>query len=204
MRIKRHAHSVEREREIEAELAEAVWSKGVEGRVCGAHCDAHCRQCGSTRCQCQCSPFCRDAPQMLSSDPKEHPLETRIAPLVYEMKRLGMFDACWSCEGHLDPDGQLMKTPTVWFYCDKMAHVRVLASGLAKLKYAKRLRAEWRIAVTFSDTDNPDVTFALEPSLSQAESLTLAELQSDIDEITRSLQGIMIDEARALMNAPAA
>jgi len=51
------------------------------------------------------------------------PIESGIAPLVFELKRLGVFEPCWSCEGHNDPGGNLWKIPRVWFYCDSVVQV---------------------------------------------------------------------------------
>jgi hypothetical protein len=61
-----------------------------------------------------CSRHCPNIPQALSSDPENNPIEISIAPLVFEGNRLGVFDTCWSCEGHNGPDGKLWKMPKVW------------------------------------------------------------------------------------------
>lgn len=122
-----------------------------------------------------------------------YPLEPKVAPLVYQMKRSGLFEPCWSCEGHESASGQMQKPPTVWFYCSTTA-LRLLSGGLAKL----RLNAPWRIAVTYSDHDNPEPTFALEP---QTEGRTLAELQADLAAIAAALPELIRQEARALQAA---
>ena len=193
MRIKRHAGNADTFR---AEI-ESACAPGVEGRVCGDHCTVACARCGSSGCQCRCSPHCTDAPRGLSSDPA-FPIETLIAPLVFEMKRLGLFEPCWSCEGHARPDGAMHKSPSVWFYAKAMVHVRLLADGLVKLHGAGRLHTPWRVTVTFSDPNNPDTTFALEPALSAEAPVKLAQLQSDIAEIARALPDLMRTQARAL------
>jgi hypothetical protein len=200
MRIQRHARSCERELQVSAELEAAARARGAPGRICGPHCTTVCRSCGSTACQCQCSPYCTEASLALSSDPQTHPIEPRITPLVFAMKRTGLFDACWSCEGHDGSDGRLSKTPGVWFYCDALTHVRLLAAGVGKLGQTGRLSTPWRVAVTFSDPDNPDPTFVLEPALAPGASARLADLQRDADEIARALGAMMSDEARAVMS----
>jgi hypothetical protein len=134
----------------------------------------------------------------LSSDPVAYPIEPGIVALVYAMTRLGLFAPCWSCEGHARADGSLLKTPSVWFNCDTAAHLRLLWDGLAKLRNAARLSTAWRIAVTFSDPDNPRTTFALEPALSADDPPTLQQLQRDADEIARALQSIMLEAGLAL------
>jgi hypothetical protein len=130
---------------------------------------------------------------MLSSD-AAYPIEPMIAPLVYEMKRSRYFDPCWSCEGHEDANGALTKAPTVWFYCERPTHLRLLAGMLTKL----RLRAAWRIALTHSDRDNPEPTFALEATDTAH---TLATLQADINVIARAIPEMLREEARALLTA---
>lgn len=193
MRIARHTASQTHVDAIEAGLAHAARGEGVEGRVCGAHCDAHCRSCGARGCQCACAAHCPDAPRMLTSD-GAFPIEPLIAPLVFEMKRTGYFEPCYSCEGHAAPDGSLMKAPTVWFYCEEPAHLRVLNGGLSKLW----LNAKWRVVLTHSDNDNPEPTFALEPAHHSAD---LGALQTDIGAIARAMPEMLRIEARALRAA---
>ncbi len=122
-------------------------------------CASDCPRAGPGRCSRQCP----DLPRMLSSGPENHPLESRIAPLVYELKRLEVFDPCWSCEGHNGTDGALWKSPRVWFYLRSVVHLRVLADALKELHLDRRLSVQWRVVLTFSDGDNADTTFSLEP-----------------------------------------
>ena len=58
-----------------------------------------------------CEATCPEAPKALTSDPVNYPIETGIVSLVFEMKRLGIFEPCWSCEGHLGPAGDLLGEP---------------------------------------------------------------------------------------------
>lgn len=192
MRIVRNLATPERALELDADLVRAMERRGVEGRICGDRCSDACRRCGSKSCQCSCSPYCPDAPRALSSDPM-FPLEPRVAPLVFAMKRTGLLEPCWSCEGHAGPDGVLTKPPAVWFYCEATTHLRLLYAGIAKL----RLNAPWRIAITYSDPNNPEPTFALEPLLG-APAPTLAQLQADIGAIAQALPDLMRNEASAL------
>jgi hypothetical protein len=198
MRIERRKRSLDRVRQLGSEIAEATSATGIEGRVCRESCTIKCPQCGSMTCQCMCSAHCPGAPQALSVDPEQHPIEAAIMPLVFEMKRLGMFQPCWSCEGHLRPDGSLWKLPRVWFYCNSMVHLRLLSDGLNRIENAAGLSTPWRIVVTFSDPDNPETTFSLEPALSHGGEISLSALQRDAAEIARSLQAIMPKEARTL------
>jgi len=121
--------------------------------------------------------------------------------LVYAMTRIGLFAPCWSCEGHTRADGSLWKAPTVWFYCDAVAHLRLLADGLARLAHVRRLHVLWRVVVTFSDSDNPRTTFALEPADFLGGRATLQQLQGDAAEIGRALQLMMVEGGEALRQA---
>lgn len=198
MRIERGKRSPEAIRRFGEDVAEAAQAHGIEGRVCGAHCTITCPQCGSKACQCRCTPDCPEAPAKLSSDPEAYPVEGAAVPLVFEMRRLGIFRPCWSCEGHLDPSGKLWKLPAVWFYCDSFVHVRLLGAGLARLSTAGKLKAKWQVVVTFSDPDNIETTFSLEPREPLPPGIGLKELRADIAAIARELQALMNDQARGL------
>lgn len=200
MRIDRRASSIDRTRQFQADLAEAVSADGIDGRVCGENCTIICPHCGSTACQCACSADCEEAHRALSVDP-DLPIEPAIVPLVFEMKRLGLFTPCWSCEGHLGTDGTLWKFPRVWFYSDSTTHVRLLADGLKDLEIDKKLSARWQIVVTFSDADNSATTYSLEPVVSTDESLQLSALQHDVEVIARSLEGLIVGQAAVLQKA---
>lgn len=198
MRIERRDGPADRVRRLASEISEAARARGVEGRVCGESCTAVCAKCGSTACQCECAPECPGAPRALSSDPERFPIEPGIAPLVFAMRRLGLFTPCWSCEGHLRPDGSLWKLPAVWFYSDSPVHVRLLSQGLSSLRTAGALSAPWHVVVTFSDADNPETTFSLEPAHAGGETLSLPALRKDAGAIAGALQRIINEEGRAL------
>ena len=132
-----------------------------------------------------CHWYCHAAAQRLSSDPAS-PLEPAIVPLAFELKRLGVFCPCWSCEGHNDADGRLTKLPRVWFYAQSVVHVRVLAETVDRLSAATPFSAPWRVAVTHSDPDNPDTTFSLEPEPGGAGD-ELSGLQADARRIAEGL-----------------
>jgi len=198
MRIDRRNRPSVHKDQLHVHLTEAACTTGVKGRVCGA-CGVRCPRCGSMGCQCVCVSSCPEAPRALSSDPEGFPIEPAIVPLVFEMKRLGMFTPCWSCEGHALPDGSLSKPPRVWFYCSSLVQVRVFANGLASLKFSGKLHAPWHIVVTFSDPGNPDTAFSVEPALPANAQVKLAELQDDAATIARSLQALMNGEANRLL-----
>jgi len=147
-----------------------------------------------------CSRHCPDIPRALSSDPDNFPLETRIAPLVFELKRLAVFEPCWSCEGHNGADGTLWKIPRVWFYCRSVVHLRLLADSVKRLFVARKLTTSWHVVITFSDGDNAETTFSLEPSLDRNRP-DLTTIQRDIDTIAARLHDLVIAEADRLAAA---
>ncbi len=194
MKIERRKDGRGRAAQIREELGEILHG-GMDGvPVCAPDCPKASPE--------RCSRHCPDLPRMLSSDPENHPLESRIAPLVYELKRLEVFDPCWSCEGHNGADGALWKIPRVWFYCRSVVHLRVLADALEELHLDRRLSVPWRVVLTFSDGDNADTTFSLEPgSLAPRPAgprPPLAALQRDVDTIAGHLRDVVFDEARKL------
>lgn len=198
MRITPRDRTTDKNEQLMREIAEAAAAKGVEGRICGPGCRTVCPKCGSTACQCMCSMHCPECPGALSSDREHYPVEPAILPLVFEMKRLDMFWPCWSCEGHLHPDGSLWKVPRVWFYCNSMIHVRLLSNGVSALKLSGKLSAPWQVIVTFSDDDNPDTTFSLEPTLQPGVVHELTGLQKDVAVIAGALDTMIPEHARKL------
>jgi hypothetical protein len=176
--------------DLRSELHE-ILEKDAEAQrpVCGPSCRRPDRP--------DCSRHCPDIPRALSSDPENFPLETRIAPLVFELKRLKVFEPCWSCEGHNGPDGRLWKIPRVWFYCRSVVQLRVLADGIERLYLERKLTAPWHVVLTFSDRDNVDTTFSLEPNLDQSRP-ALAAIQKDIDTLAERLHELVIAEADRL------
>ena len=201
MRIDRAPGALEHERRLKHEIARAADMHPVAGRVCGSHCTLSCFSCGRGDCGCACSPDCVRASSELSADAGKYPIEPAVLPLVFEMKRLEIFTPCWSCEGHPHPDGSLWKLPSVWFYCESLVHVRLLAAGVAEMKLAGRLAARWNVSVTYSDPDNPDTTFALEPVVAPDAPATLMQMRADLGAIARALKSLMSKGALKLQGA---
>lgn len=131
----------------------------------------------SPTCCCGCSPSCANAPAMLSSDPKQFPIEANILPLVYALLTLRVIETCWSCEGHEDAHAKVIKVPQVWFYSPCAVYPELIAQHANDLHVKKNLHARWQVVVSpFSACDA--TTFALKPELEQG--TTLRELHRDI------------------------
>ena len=122
-----------------AELIDATQVRLIRGRVVYG---SNCAEAGP------------DASALLTADPIGEPVEPGALPLVFALKRLELFQPCWSCEGHLGVDGELWKLPRIWFYAGSLVGVKLLGDGLTKLQKAGQLRASWRVVLTFSDPDN--------------------------------------------------
>ncbi len=91
----------------------------------------------------------------------------------------------------------MWKIPRVWFYCRSVVHLRALADALEELHLDRRLSVHWRVVPTFSDGDNADTTFSLEPGPAGPRP-PLAVLQRDLDTIAQHLREVVFDEARKL------
>ncbi len=167
-------------------------------RPCAPACQRVCPQCGSTECLCCCTRDCPEIPYALSSDPVDHPLEPGITALVFELKRLNVYYPCWSCEGHESPDRGLWRIPRVWFYCRSVVHVRLLSDGVKELFIRKITGARWQVVVTFSEVDNPDTMFSLEPVVRKGGSPRLSDLQNDAVAIAERLHSLVTGRATVL------
>jgi len=146
-----------------------------------------CAGCPDYAPSISCHRYCPAAARRLSSEGERSPLEPVVAPLVFELKKLGVFYPCWSCEGHTDCSGNLRKIPRVWFYADSVIHIRALSEAINRLFHAGRLAARWAVVVTHSDPANPDTTFSLEPEPGMVQDLPAlhGDLRAMADELER-------------------
>ncbi len=175
--------------QVRDDLDEILCSGADGSPVCAPNCPK-----AGTRV---CSRDCPDIPRIISTDPEKHPVEHNIAPLVFELKRLEVFQPCWSCEGHNGPDGKLWKVPRVWFYCSSVVHLRVLASAVSELRVKGHLNVPWQVVLTFSEDDNTNTTFSLEPNLPD-EAPPLLALQQDVETIAAHLRTSVLAEVQKL------
>jgi len=197
MKFQRQVKTPQEIQEINAELNRVACGTALGGRVCDASCRAVCSKCGSTVCACACHSGCEDIPQTLTTD-ENFPIESKIAPLAFEFKRLKIFEPFWSCEGHNDNSGALWKIPRVWFYCDSVLSVRLLSDVLKDLEIEKYIAVPWLVRLTFTEDDNPGTAFSLEPELTQNPDADLETLQGDILAIAENLYGRMMIKAGIL------
>jgi hypothetical protein len=184
MRIEPRQDTADRKELVAQEVRRAHALGPAPDPVCCACCPDYQPAAG-------CHRDCAAAPRRLSSEGERSPVEPLVAPLVFELKKLGVFYPCWSCEGHTDPAGRVWKIPRVWFYSDSVVLARALADAIERLHAARRLAARWHLVVAHSEAGNLDTTFSLEPE--PAAEQPLRSLQGDLrvmaEELARQFWG---------------
>ncbi len=139
-------------------------------------CDIPCPCAASPTCTCGCSSACEQVPLRMSSDPENHPIELGIAPLVYCLNELGVCRPCWSCEGHLDAQGNFGRIPSVWFHSESSVYPALISDYLYDLPRERKIAHPWRVAMVSSG--GPLIcTYAIEPYLTHVEEPDLAALR---------------------------
>jgi hypothetical protein len=160
-----------------------------EARPC-LGCTLVCPTCGSKSCSCKCSISCEDAPQMMSSEAVDFPIEANIVPLVYALNCLRLTQPCWSCEGHNDHAGELKRPPRVWFYTQSMTYPDLIAELLSDLDIAGRLSLAWHVCLVRWE-DGPNITFSIEPKIKSRSKPELMGMRRDVQIIAENLMTSM-------------
>lgn len=173
-------------------LRDAIASLRAGCRNDAAPCRARCPRPQDRHC----SPECPEAARALSSEPDREPLEPAVTPLVYQLRKLRVFQPFWSCQGHDGSDGKPWKSPRVWFYSGDVVHARVLADCLHALRGSGTIACRWQVALTYCEPQNSGAAFALEPAA--AETASLAELQSDVRRIAAALPAVIEEQLRRI------
>ncbi|MDH5395871.1 MAG: hypothetical protein OEW97_06320 [Gammaproteobacteria bacterium] len=148
----------------------------------------------------KCSITCSDAKTALSTEPDVHPIETNVVPLVYGLASTRLTQTCWSCEGHMDSDNNLIKLPRVSFYTSSAVYPQLLHRHLSKLGMDKKLAYAWLVVLTdYAQTWGQ--TYSIIPDLTFIKkSVSLGALQNDLKIIADNLQEKMKFEARLMIN----
>jgi len=120
-------------------------------------------------------------------------------PLVFAFQSLRGCVPCWSCEGHLDAQGGLLRPPQVWFYARSPVYLRLLGDGLSALRAAGRLAHPWQIRLSYSEGDL-DPAFSLEPDLTQIPAPSLRALWADIPVLAEALAPEMRRRAQEILD----
>ena len=166
----------------------------------GAHQVPPCQNCREHIVP-QCNARCANAPRALSSDPDRYPVEPKVVPLVYELRKTRVMQPCWSCEGHMDVNGKLWKYPQVSFYSSTPLYAMLLVNHLTLLKHKKILNHDWIIVISGFGQRHMGVTYTLEPKLNLHTNPHLGRLQSDLIAIAENLDAKLKSEAKNLLES---
>ena len=166
----------------------------------GADVEPPCQNCREHKVE-QCNCKCSEAPNALSSDPEKHPLEAKVIPLVYELRKIRVVQPCWSCEGHIGHDGKLWKLPQVCFYSASPTYVTLLVNHLSLLQHKKKLSNEWNIVVSSFGQKHGSCTYSIEPKLNPDISSHLGSMQADLTTISENLAEQIKREAMSMLEA---
>lgn len=146
-----------------------------------------------------CSHTCPEAKLALSTEPEAHPIEVSVLPLVYGLLSTRVFQTCWSCEGHMDKENNLISLPRVSFYTSSPIYSQLLHRHLVKLEMDKKLVYSWLVALadyaqTWGQTYSviPDLNFV-------GKNISLGALQNDLKIIATDLQESMKFQARSMI-----
>jgi len=147
----------------------------------------------------ECSPACTGAPASLSTDPDRYPVEPHVVPMVYELNVTRLMQPCWSCEGHANAEGTLLKLPLVSFYAFSPVYPQLLMNYLHNLILAKKLAYPWQIVLTdYGQTWG--ITYSIEPRLSYGVEPRHDLLMNDLKVISADLAEKIKHEASAMLD----
>lgn len=73
--------------------------------------------------------------------------------------------------------------------------------AVERLYVAKKLKHQWRIRVTYSDEDNPESAFALEPDSYDLGEAKLEDLHKDIRVLTENLHDLVKEHAEIVRDS---
>jgi len=126
-----------------------------------------------------CSFRCPYAPQMMSSDPKKHPIEGHVVPISYAIYTTRLMMPCWSCEGHAHASGEIYKMPKVWFYSVTDFYPKLVAQYLGDLRGKHLIENEWHVTILQFSQSMLTLTYCIEPK-TFGHATSLPSLQKDL------------------------
>lgn len=133
-----------------------------------------------------CSASCANVHASLSSDPVNHPIESKVVPLVFELTSVRVIQPCWSCEGHFNQNGELWKLPQITFYSLSPIYPQLLLAHINQLKLNKKLSYDWHVVLT-NFGKSWHMSYSLEPNLNNISEPHLGKLQIDLTTISENL-----------------
>jgi hypothetical protein len=127
-------------------------------------------------------------------------VEGNIVPLVFVLSQLGI-QTCWSCEGHVKPDGRLLRVPQVWFYASSLVYPKLIMQYLSSLVVRHVVQYPWHVTLVELGQQCHDltITFALKPDLVHEADANLVQLQSDVQVIAENMSDFCRGNAQDLL-----
>ncbi|MGK0442904.1 MAG: hypothetical protein ACJA0N_002723 [Pseudohongiellaceae bacterium] len=149
-----------------------------------------------------CSYRCSAAPREMSAEPDRYPIESGIVPAVYAFYTLRKLMPCWSCEGHLDGNNVLSKSPKVWFYATSGFYPKLITQSISQLEMDHKLINSWIVRILPFSQSMFTITYSLEPLLPLKrgdDTSLLLTLRKDIVVIADNLRPEMLQQARSYL-----
>jgi hypothetical protein len=147
----------------------------------------------------KCSPLCAEAKVSLSAQADEFPLEPNVLPLVYGFMSTRLTQTCWSCEGHMDVDNNLLNLPMVSFYTSSPVYCQLIHRHIFRLNMDKKLNYPWQVVFTdYAQTWAQ--TYSIVPNLNFVrKDVSLGALQNDLKVMADNMQEKLKFIARELI-----
>ncbi len=149
-------------------------------------CSVPCACSRSTSCTCECSWKCPFLSIELSSEPVKYPIEPEILPLVYAVNSLQVCPSYWSCEGHQNDKGELIRHPRVNFYSDSVITPSLIIEYFGQLYFKKITTYRWKVTALGMTADF-QAQYMIEPDIALGASYQLKVLQMDVKRIANCL-----------------
>jgi len=143
-----------------------------------------------------CSIDCPEAAFKMSSEPEKFPIEEHVVPIVYAIYALRLLMPCWSCEGHENDEGQLIKAPKIWFYSVSPFYAKLIAQSLSTIRYKNKLHFEWSVKILPFSQSMFTLTYSMEPEIIANENFILQDLHEDMRMIGKYLDENVLSEAK--------
>ncbi|MCJ8269281.1 MAG: hypothetical protein MJK04_07735 [Psychrosphaera sp.] len=196
MRIKDDCFKVEQKQVVKSALIDLVnQPTDRQARPCPG-CRFAVGNNHSTTSTAHCSAKCPVVSQQMSSDPKRHPIEPGIVPLVYAFYTMRLMMPCWSCEGHIDHEGNIFKTPKLWFYATNEFYAKLVAQYVSTLRGELKIAHHWSVRLLPFSQSMFTTTYSLEPQDITPDNTDLSSLQNDIHVIAKDFHREMLKLAR--------
>lgn len=192
MRIKDDCFKVEQKQIIKTALTDLVSQPSdQQARPCPG-CRFAVGVTQSTTSSKHCSAECPMAHKQMSSDPERYPIESGVVPLVYAFYTMRLMMPCWSCEGHSDANGTILKTPKLWFYATNEFYPKLVAQYVSTLKGERKITNHWSVRILPFSQSMFTTTYSLEPQDIIPDCTNLLSLQNDLRAIAKDFRVEMI------------